>query len=900
MQERGTMVAVTVTNKSFTRCKIRKAKAIGACAAVLLLFVFGGNFAVQDVSAESDQENLQDISTQAADKVAVHIASIKKQLDDLTQDQALINLFAEADVASLESQAEQMQSDFKHALKLRLLLPGNYAVDREAVPPLSYASLDLLRRAEESEAPVDAEAHSMGSDGKHIAFVSRVTDADNKLVGLLSLSMALDAIESVMPDLDNSEVYIEIQQGQGGESLALTQSGDNKLRIGRSVAVTIKGSKWNAASWDGLSSPETSTVSGSSELEESSSMGLIVLILLLVAAGAGGFAFYSGKLTIPKLGLAKLGLGTGKISKNEPEKQVVYEGAVKAIMEGAHPGFENLVPDLPKSDKKTSSSSAAISQGMQGDDVTAIFKPAEILAGDPKQVSKQENVAQSTEDALQAGIVAPEEVSSEAAGQDSVAEVNAEQLQKEVGPTQSTLTQGDVSPDIFRAYDIRGVVSENFSAAVVREIGRAIGSEAYGRGLQRIVVARDGRLTGPELSDALIQGLRASGRDVIDIGMVPTPVLYFATLHLGTDSGVMLTGSHNGPEYNGLKIVLDGEALSGEAITAIRNRITDNDMTEGQGSLEAADVSADYLRKITEDVPVALGGAFKIIVDCGNGVAGQLAPQLYRAMGHDVVELFCDIDGNFPNHHPDPSQPENLQTLIDIVKEEGADLGFAFDGDGDRLGIVDGAGNIIWPDRQMMLFAKDVLSRNQGASIIYDVKCSRHLKEVIEASGGKPLMWKTGHSLIKSKMKEVDAPLAGEMSGHIFFKERWFGFDDALYAGARALEILTNSPGSPTETFAELPDDVSTPELRIPLAEKNHAKAMDIMKKKMTFEGAEITDIDGIRVDFPDGWGLVRPSNTSPFLVARFEAESEAVLERIQAEFRDLLYSVSADLKLPF
>ncbi|MCK5497857.1 MAG: phosphomannomutase/phosphoglucomutase [Gammaproteobacteria bacterium] len=470
----------------------------------------------------------------------------------------------------------------------------------------------------------------------------------------------------------------------------------------------------------------------------------------------------------------------------------------------------------------------------------------------------------------------------------------------ELSPEVEAPSQVDLSPVIFRAYDIRGVVGETLSASVVHEIGRAIGSEANERGQQSVVVARDGRLSGPELSEALIKGLRASGRDVIDIGVVPTPVLYFATHHLETQSGVMLTGSHNGPEYNGLKIVIDGETLSGDAITRIRDRITNNELSEGQGSLQTTDIGADYLRRITEDVPVALGGAFKIIVDCGNGVAGKLAPQLYRAMGHDVVELFCDIDGNFPNHQPDPSQPENMQTLIEIVKEEGADLGFAFDGDGDRLGIVDGAGKIIWPDRQMMLFARDVLSRNQGASIIFDVKCSRYLKEVIEASGGKPLMWKTGHSLIKSKMKEIDAPLGGELSGHIFFKERWYGFDDALYAGARVLEILTNSKGSPTETFAELPDGISTPELRIPLAEKNHAKAMANMKKKMTFEDAKVTDIDGLRVDFSDGWGLVRPSNTSPFLVARFEAESEAALERIQTIFRVLLRSVSADLKLPF
>jgi phosphomannomutase/phosphoglucomutase len=491
----------------------------------------------------------------------------------------------------------------------------------------------------------------------------------------------------------------------------------------------------------------------------------------------------------------------------------------------------------------------------------------------------------------------PAEVPAEAPTEASPAqEASPESSPAETAPPEDI----EISPEIFRAYDIRGVVSKNFSVAVVREIGRAIGSEANERGQQRIVVARDGRTSSPELGDALIAGLRASGRDVIDIGVVPTPVLYFATHHLQTNSGVMLTGSHNGPEYNGLKIVLDGETLSGDAIGKIRDRITNKEFTEGQGGLEAADINADYLRTITDDIPVALGGAFKIIVDCGNGVAGQLAPQLYRAMGHDVVELYCDIDGNFPNHQPDPSQPENLQPLIEIVKEEHADLGFAFDGDGDRLGIVDGEGNIIWPDRQMMLFAKDVLSRNQGATIIFDVKCSRHLKEVIEENGGKPLMWKTGHSLIKSKMKEVDAPLAGEMSGHIFFKERWFGFDDALYAGARALEILTNSKGTPVETFAAIPNEISTPELRIPLPEKHHEKAMQIMKNKMAFEGAEITDIDGLRVDFPDGFGLVRPSNTSPCLVVRFEAENKEALERIQAGFRDLLQSVSKDLKLPF
>jgi phosphomannomutase/phosphoglucomutase len=870
------MVVGPVTDRKYERSKIRKLKLTGAkvastCAAFLLLFVFAGNSTVQNVSAKYDQEELKDISTQAADKVADRIAAIKKQLNDLAQDQAVVKLFTEADIDALESEGEQKKTAFESALKLRLLLPGKYKTDREAVPPLSFASIDLLKRAEASVSNVAAEVHSFGNDGAHVALVSRVTDTDKKLLGLLHLSMPLSVIESVTSTFNFAETYLEIRQ----KAIALSKSGDAKFRQGMSVSVGVKGTKWNAASWNESSATATVTeVNGSAE--EGSSMGLIILILLVLAAAAGGFMFYRGKL--PDL---KFPAMLSKKSGGGPKEEVVYKGAVKAIMDGEHAGFENLVPDLPQSDRPDAQDSepGTISQGLQGDDITSIARPADM---------PQETVVADS---------ASEETPPEA----NPAQEASLELSPVPTPAESAAPEDvEISPEIFRTYDIRGVVSKNFSAAVVREIGRAIGSEANERGQQSIVVARDGRTSSPELGDALIAGLRASGRDVIDIGMVPTPLLYFATHHLQTNSGVMLTGSHNGPEYNGLKIILDGETLSGDAIGTIRDRITNKELTEGQGCLEAADVSADYLRKITDDIPVALGGAFKIIVDCGNGVAGQLAPQLYRAMGHDVVELYCDVDGTFPNHQPDPSQPENLQSLIAIVKEEHADLGFAFDGDGDRLGVVDGEGNIIWPDRQMMLFARDVLARNQGATIIFDVKCSRHLKTVIEESGGKPLMWKTGHSLIKSKMKEIDAPLAGEFSGHIFFKERWFGFDDALYAGARALEILTNSKGTPGETFAALPDWISTPELRIPLPEKHHEKAMQIMKNKMAFEGAEITDIDGLRVDFPDGWGLVRPSNTSPFLVARFEAENKEALERIQAGFRDLLQSVSKDLKLPF
>jgi len=362
----------------------------------------------------------------------------------------------------------------------------------------------------------------------------------------------------------------------------------------------------------------------------------------------------------------------------------------------------------------------------------------------------------------------------------------------------------------------------------------------------------------------------------------------------------MVTGSHNAPEYNGLKIMLAGSSLSGDEIKEIQNHTISGEFTTGQGDLRHADISADYVRRISEDIPVALGSSLKIVVDCGNGVAGTLAPQLLNAIGHDVIELYCENDGSFPNHHPDPSQPENLKDLIEKVKTEGADIGFAFDGDGDRLGVIDANGNIIWPDRQLMLLAKDVLSRNQGAEIIFDVKCSRYLKSIIESNGGKPLMWKTGHSFIKNKMKEIDAPLAGEMSGHIFFKERWYGFDDALYTAARFIEIFTNAKEKPTELFAELPEGVSTPELRMPLSEVQHAGFMEELVEKMTVANAEIIDIDGLRIEYSDGWGLARPSNTSPYIILRFEGESESVLERIKSEFRAAIQLVKTDADIPF
>ena len=459
---------------------------------------------------------------------------------------------------------------------------------------------------------------------------------------------------------------------------------------------------------------------------------------------------------------------------------------------------------------------------------------------------------------------------------------------------------------IFRAYDIRGIVGDTLTPDIVRRIGGAIGAEASHRGVHTVVVGRDGRHSSVALRAALVEGLRGTGRDVIDVGLVPTPVLYFAAEHLGTHSGVMVTGSHNPPDYNGLKSVLAGESLHSDAIQDLRRRIEENDLDagrggRGRGDLGSADIVGDYMRRICDEIPAARGReARRIVIDCGNGAAGDVAPRLFRALGHDVVELYCDVDGDFPNHHPDPSVPANLRDLIEAVRVHEADLGLAFDGDGDRLGVVDGDGNIIWPDRQMMLFAGDVLVSRPGAEIVFDVKCSGLLAEHIAKLGGRPVMWKTGHSLIKSKLRQSGAPLAGEMSGHIFFADRWYGFDDAIYSGARLVQILVGLGEPSARVFAQLPVAKSTPELRVQVGEGGQVRLVEELLAGDFFPDARKTTIDGLRVDYADGWGLARASNTEPCLVVRFEGTDDAALERITEEFRRVLLCVDGSLELPF
>jgi phosphomannomutase/phosphoglucomutase len=475
---------------------------------------------------------------------------------------------------------------------------------------------------------------------------------------------------------------------------------------------------------------------------------------------------------------------------------------------------------------------------------------------------------------------------------------DAEVLPADAAVEATAETPVAVPASIFRACDIRGVAGHTLTPSIARQIGRAIGSEAFDHGHRPVLLARDGRLSSPEIHAAVAAGLQQAGREVVDIGQVPTPLMHFAIHHLGIACGVVVTAGHNPPNCNGLKVAIDGEPLHGQAIQALYQRLEKGDLHTGQGQLRREDVSAAYIDRVRSDIQLAQ--PFKVVVDCANGVAGLIAPALYRAIGCEVIELYANVDGQFPNHFPDPGDPLNMAALRDAVLKSGADLGLAFSGDGARLGVIDSAGQIIWPDRLLMLFARDLLTRHPDAEVIFDVKCSRHLAEVIQAGGGRATMWKSGYSTQRAKMHEAGALLAGEMSGHFFFAERWFGFDDALYAGARLLELLGNLELQSEQVFAALPASPATPELLIPVPEGAQHSLAEMLVSQAQFGDAVVNTVDGLRVEFGNGWGLVRASHSGPNLSARFEADSEADLQVIQARFRDLLHTVEPNLKPPF
>jgi phosphomannomutase/phosphoglucomutase len=709
------------------------------------------------------------------------------------------------------------------------------------------------------------EVHLLNTPQQHVNIVRPVMDpAGSGVVGHLMLSLSRDVLQDILGDLQELRGYIELQQhGTRGKPVAVARYGDNSVKQGKAERILpVDGSRWQVAYWPAISG-----------LAYVGSISVWVLGTFLASA------FILAVLVIVLFRRIRQALRVDQVSMvtimkdfRDARVQREYPSGLAEVRET----IEFMTQMASTSEPKQRSAAT----GSEADDG--------YLA--EETVTEIEDDLEADEETMQAGVVA-----------DFGSVIPSDNLILDEDPLEIlTDDEGtEVDASIFRAYDIRGVVDQTLTRSAVTLIGRAIGSEALQRGRNTFVVGRDGRLSGPELSEALIAGIVSTGCDVKDIGCVPTPVLYFATHYLDTQNGVVVTGSHNPPDYNGLKIVIDGETLAGPSIQSLRERIESrNFISADPGSVEVINVVPDYIERIRGDV--TLSRPLKVVVDCGNGVAGGVIPQLLNGLGCEVTELYCDVDGTFPNHHPDPSKTENLEDLVNAVAANQADIGLAFDGDGDRLGVVSADGRVIWPDRVLMLYAMDILERNPGGLIIYDVKCTRHLDGIIREHGGEPLMWKTGHSYIKAKIRESGALLAGEMSGHIFINERWYGFDDALYAAARLLEVLGKDDRSSTEVFAGLPDSVNTPELNVVMQEGEPPVFMDKLLESAHFEGASVSTIDGLRAEYEDGWGLVRASNTTPVLVLRFEADNDAALSRIMADFRRVMLQVNPELSLPF
>ncbi len=859
---------------------------------VLLALATVGYMMLLDVVREEQRSSDERYVKQVSQHLDTWLSSYVRSVDVVAQDRALSKLL----LSGSASDAMARQRELAQALgapRVLLIVDGMESRRLGQYPQLSYAELDMVLEAKSGRLP-PVEMHQPASSGGHFDVI-RAVKAGEKIVGYILVSFDNRALLAELRSLAKRGAKLELHQHLNKrENKLLVTFGESRSSELAPLVYPVAGTRWQLSYWAPHTVWQVFGVDWQftywiTFFEILAVMALMMAIFRrhlegVLAADAGLFYVFIkdrikgqwlGKSYTPRLKefdaqlekLRKLNLTPQSSLRRVPRKK-------NLPARGGDSG-KSSASGKGKSQKSTAQQQA---EAMAFDE-----SYTDLIYQDKAAVSfKQEAAVESTPEPDEAS-VAREVVPRPP----SPAPVAAE-LQSEAG---------QLSRSIFRAYDIRGVVDKSLTPEIAYDIGRAIGSEAWVRGEQSIVVGRDGRFSGPKLSEALIQGMRDSGRDVIDIGRVPTPIVYFATHYLSTRSGVMVTGSHNPPDYNGFKIVLKGEILSGSAIKSLHSRIANQDFTMGEGTLTTQDIQSDYIARVIADVTVKR--PLRVVVDCGNGVAGSVAPVVLRGLGCEVSELYCEVDGHFPNHHPDPSRPENLVDLVEEVRAQKADVGLAFDGDGDRLGVIDSHGNIIWPDRQMMLFAVDLLKQQPGGQIIYDVKCSRHLRHQIEEHDGVPLMWKSGHSLMRNKLQETQALLAGEMSGHIFFNDRWYGFDDGLYTAVRLIEILARESFPSSEIFARLPGSISTPELHVVLPEGENFELMERLQARAHFQGAELICLDGIRAEFEGGWGLVRASNTTPSLTLRFEADSEEWLAQIKAIFREELLAVDSSLDLP-
>lgn len=847
--------------------------------AVFLLVTFIAALAVQEflfvqsISAEQNKRN----EALALSYVSSNVAQF---VDDREADIAALSA---SNVAQAALSDKQLSADlaqlFKGArpdLQNLYLIPSEMMAGvRMAYPELSFASVDLLRTAASGKAS-DIEAFASGDQWSiQLAQpIARSITSENGEQNTKVLGMIL-----AIYDTSELKEYLKTPAGIAPGKLELKPNVD-----GLTKAIVVSGNASGA-------SMISETISGSnwvlSFAADKARQAEPDRIILWLSIGVSALLSIIAVGVLCRMHMAKV-----------RQDLIDATRVIRAVMTGEGKksgelyyaemnGLVGVVKQLAREQRSEKTSPAA----------TAESTASKNVAGDsvvPMSETKSGEEADTDDAPLFDDDLLDLDVLDEADQASDLKDVNEDEMVQEVERLDL-----DVPQSIFRAYDIRGVVDDTLNESVVELIGKAFASEALAQGQTQVCVGYDGRLSSVPYCEALTKGIISTGAEAIVVGLVPTPVLYFATHHLQTGTGVMITGSHNPSNYNGFKMMIGGNTLAGDDIQKLYNRIVLQGFAQGNGERKECDVSRDYLDTILNDIAVA--APLKVVVDAGNGVAGDLGPALVEELGCEVIPLFCEIDGTFPNHHPDPGKPKNLQDLIAAVKEHKADLGLAFDGDGDRVGVVTNTGKIIWPDRLLMLFAKDVVSRNPGADIIFDVKCSRRLNGLITGYGGRPVMWKTGHSLIKAKMKETGALLAGEMSGHIFFKERWLGFDDGLYSAARLLEILGIEDNTADEVFEAFPEDVSTPEINIDVTDESKFTIVEkLCQLKGNFTDGNVSTIDGLRVDFENGWGLCRASNTTPMLVLRFEADDEAALEEIKEKFKAQLAVVDPDLNLDF
>lgn len=774
--------------------------------------------------------------------------------------QELVNAMATAPatraaMTSIEPDAKQRQAQAltsQHPYVRRVdLIPKDQAeVDLNAAVPISFAALDLIRRAETRE----YVGPEVSLNQRSLVYAAQPITPDGTVAGVLLVVLDSEFFLAAIRNYDAALGIIEvIQQFEGNPATTVIQWGEG-ADVVAPVTTALQTSHWRlayTASRDALTPDDAS-----SRLL----IPFLVAFALVIAGVYLGFLQFNRRLQHDVEQL------TTFINRRLRGRRDAQPALATEPMNTLATGL-----DIADDGKQDAASAPQPSADDDPDDflATAATKPPPKVKPKPKG---------DDDDFLDLS--------------DNAAENFGIEVSESEAPSSAGIA---LDAQIFRAYDIRGITTDNLTEEVVYWVGRAFAAQALSQNQDRVAVGRDGRHSSSSLRDALVRGLTEGGTDVLDVGQVPTPVLYYATHALDTGTGIMITGSHNPPEYNGLKMMIGGVTLAEDAILALKTRLDNGDLSQGSGEHDVVDLEDAYIDRVLEDVAIAQ--PLKVVVDCGNGVAGEMAPRLLRELGCDVIPLYCEIDGDFPNHHPDPAEPENLEDLQTVVKAESADLGLAFDGDGDRVGVVTPQGEIIWPDKLMMLFAEDIIGRNPGADIIYDVKCSRHLNNLISNSGGRPIMWKTGHSHIKAKVKETGALLAGEFSGHICFGERWYGFDDALYSAARLLEILGSEGRDADSIFDAYPKTFSTPEIKIQTTDEAKFEIMQKLESTADFGDGTVTNIDGIRVDFANGWGLIRPSNTSPVLSLRFEADQPEDLEDIQDRFQTQLTKIDPALK---